>query len=75
MYRPSKIEDDREISRWQEAVGRSIGLVKTHPTPDTFSGRKTQEVFPQELRERQQIIEEYVSHLREVLKALRQCLA
>jgi hypothetical protein len=75
IYRPSKIEDDREISRWHEAARLSIELTKAYPRPDTFLGRKTQEGFPQELSERQQIIEEYVRDLRDVLKALRQCLA
>jgi hypothetical protein len=36
------------IADTRELTARSIELLRSHPKPDTFTGRRTQQPFPQE---------------------------
>ncbi|MDE2471287.1 MAG: hypothetical protein KGL35_21775 [Bradyrhizobium sp.] len=48
-YRPSPTEQViRQIADTRELTARSMALLKSHPRPDAFAGRKTQDPFPQE---------------------------
>lgn len=47
--RPSITEQDRkQIAETRKTLAHSLKLLRGHPVPDTFFGRKTQEPFPQE---------------------------
>ena len=54
-FRPSQYETD-EIARLRKTVKEAASILKNHPQPDTFLGRKTQEPFPKETRSSETIL-------------------
>ena len=45
-YLPSTEQVTKLIADTREVTARSVALLKLHPKPDSFAGRKTQEPFP-----------------------------
>ena len=45
---PLSRQDRLALERAQEVVNEAKDVLRRHPKPDTFLGRKTQEPFPQE---------------------------
>jgi hypothetical protein len=40
--------EDKHLEQARQAVALGRAVLTSHPTPDTFAGRKTQEPFPKE---------------------------
>jgi len=47
-YLPSTEQVAKLTADTREVIARAVVLLKSHPKPDTFAGRKTQEPFAQE---------------------------
>ncbi|SFV19153.1 hypothetical protein [Bradyrhizobium arachidis] len=45
---PSTEQVAELIADTRELTARTMALLRSHPSPDSFAGRKTQEPFPKE---------------------------